>query len=203
MVRGSSIFFVVLMVGLLLTGCPKRPPAPLPPVEKPPFVNPIDRIFEILSFAETIQSKASIRVDLVKDGERQFYPFNGLVLYQKPDQLRIIGYLPLGMEVFDALYRNGEFFLLFPLQKIAFTGEVSEFEDTMRNAGEIQVSSGMNEMRNIPNRIRIDIVEKQIEIDLRLKETQVNQQLPEDAFHWSLPEGVQERPLSRLLRLIK
>ncbi len=203
MIRRSSIFILIFLMGLLLAGCPKRPPAPLPPVEKPPFVNPIDRILEIFSFAETIQSKASIRIDLVRGGEKQFYPFNGFILYQNPDKLRILGYLPLGMEVFDALYRNGEFFLLLPLQKIAFTGEVSEFEDTMRKVGEIQVTSGMNELRNIPNRIRITIVEKEIEIDLRLKEVQVNQELPEDAFNWKIPEGVQERPLSRLLRAIK
>jgi len=73
----------------------------------------------------------------------------------------------------------------------------------MKKVGEIRVNSGKDEMRNIPNRIRINIVEKEIEIDLRLKEIQVNQELPEDAFQWSLPEGVEERPLSRLLRGIK
>lgn len=118
-------------------------------------------------------------------------------------KLRILGYHPLGMGLFDALYRSGQFSLLMPLQKVAFTGEVSQFEDAMKKVGEIRVNSGKDEMRNIPNRIRIYIVEKEIEIDLRLKEIQVNQELPEDAFHWSLPEGVDERPLSRLLRGIK
>jgi hypothetical protein len=107
------------------------------------------------------------------------------------------------MGLFDALYRNGGFFLLIPLQKTVFTGEVFQFEDAMKKVGEIRVNSGKDEMRNIPNRIRIHIVEKEIEIDLRLKEIQVNQELPEDAFQWSLPEGVQERPLSGLLKGIK
>jgi hypothetical protein len=107
------------------------------------------------------------------------------------------------MGLFDALYRNGEFSLLLPLQKMAFIGKVSESDDAMRKVGEIQVTSGKDEMRNIPNRIRINIVEKMIEIDLRLKEIQVNQELSEDAFQWNLPEGVDVRPLSRLLRAIK
>jgi hypothetical protein len=203
MIRRFSALILLFFMPLLLVGCPKRPPAPLPPVEKPPFVNPIDRVLEVLSFAETLQAKASIRIDLVKDGEKQFYLLNGFVLYQRPDRLRILGYHPLGMGLFDALYRNGEFALLIPLQKRAFTGEVFQFEEAMRKVGEIRVTTGKDETRNIPNRIRINIVEKEIEIDLRLKEIQVNQELPEDAFHWSLPEGVEERPLSGLLRGIK
>jgi hypothetical protein len=203
MIRRSFFFVLFFLIALFLVGCPKRLPAPLPPVEKPPFVNPIDRMLDVLSFAETLQAKASIRIDMVKDGEKQFYLLNGYVLYQKPDKLRILGYHPLGMGLFDALYRNGGFFLLIPLQKMAFTGEVIQFEDAMKKVGEIRVNSGKDEMRNIPNRIRIHIVEKEIEIDLRLKEIQVNQELPEDAFQWSLPEGVEERPLSRLLRGIK
>jgi hypothetical protein len=203
MIRRSSVFALLFLIALFLVGCPKRPLIPAPPVEKPPFVNPIDRMLDVLSFSETLQAKASIRIDMVRDGEKQFYLLNGFVLYQRPDKLRILGYHPLGMGLFDALYRNGGFFLLIPLQKTAFTGEFFQFEDAMVKVGEIRVDSGKDEMRNIPNRIRIHIVEKEIEIDLRLKEIQVNQDLPEDAFQWSLPDGVQERPLSGLLRGIK
>ncbi len=203
MTRRPSIVILLLVTGLVIAGCPKRPPVPVPPVERPPFVNPIGKILEIFSFAETLQSKASIRIDMVREEEKEVYVLNGLILYQRPDRLRILGYHPLGMGLFDALYRNGEFSLLIPLQKVAFTGEVFQFEDALRKVGEIQVISGMNEMRNIPNRIRIRIVEKEMEIDLRLKETQVNQELSEDAFHWVLPEGAVERPLSSLLRGIK
>ncbi len=203
MIRKPFLFVLLMVAGLVLAGCPKRPPPPAPPVEKPPFVNPIEKILEIFSFADTLQSKASIRIDMVKEGEKQYYVLNGLILYQKPDKLRILGYHPLGMGLFDALYQGGEFSLLLPLQKLAFTGEVSEFEDAMSRVGGIEVTSGINEMRNVPNRIRINIVQKEIEIDLRLKEVQVNQPLPEDAFNWNIPQGVQERPLSRLLRAIK
>jgi len=203
MIRRSSLFALLFLLTLFLAGCPKRPPTPLPPVEKPPFVNPIDRVLEILSFAETLQAKASIWIDMVKDGEKQVYLLNGFVLYQGPDKLRILGYHPLGMGLFDALYRSGEFFLLIPLQKMAFSGEVSQFEDALKKVGEIRVNFWKGEMRDIPNRIQIHIVDKEIDIDLRLKEIQVNQELPEDAFRWSLPEGVEERPLSALLRGIK
>ena len=203
MIRRSSVFALLFLIALFLVGCPKRPLIPAPPVEKPPFVNPIDRMLDVLSFSETLQAKASIRIDMVRDGEKQFYLLNGFVLYQRPDKLRILGYHPLGMGLFDALYRNGGFFLLIPLQKTAFTGEFFQFEDAMVKVGEIRVDSGKDEMRNIPNRIRIHIVDKEIEIDLRLKEIQVNQGLPEDAFQWSLPEGVEERPLSGLLKRIK
>ncbi len=69
---------------------------------------------------------------------------------RKPDNLRIIGYHPLGMELFDALYRNGEFFLLIPLQKRAFTGEVSQFDDSLKKAGEIRVTFSKDEVKKHP-----------------------------------------------------
>ena len=203
MIRRSFIFTLLFLIGFLLAGCPKKPVAPPPLLEKPPFVNPIEKVLEILNFADTLQAKAAVRIDMVRNGEKEFFLLNGVVLYQKPDMLRIFGYHPLGMGLFDALYHKGEFSLLLPLQKIAFIGEVYQFEDAMRKVGEIRITSGKNEMRNIPNRIRINLVEKEIEIDLRLKEILVNQDLSEDAFQWSLPEGVEARPLSRLLRAIK
>ena len=204
MIRKPSLVIpVIFLLGFFLAGCPKRPPEPLLPIEKPPYVNPLDKVVEILSFAESLQAKASIRIDMVRDGEKMFFLLNGVVLYQRPDKLRIMGYHPLGMGLFDALYRNGEFFLLIPLQKRAFTGEVSQFDDSMKKVGEIRITSSKDEMRNIPNRVQINIVEKEIEIDLRLKEILVNQELPEDSFEWALPEGVDVKPLSRLLRGIK
>ncbi len=203
MIRRFFIWVLLFLTGVLLAGCPKKPVAPPPLLEKPPFVNPIEKVLEILNFADTLQAKAAVRIDMVRNGEKEFFLFNGVVFYQKPDMLRILGYHPLGMGLFDALYRRGEFSLLLPLQKIAFIGEVYQFEDAMRKVGEIQITSGKNEMRNIPNRIRINLVEKKIEIDLRLKEILVNQDLSEDAFQWSLPEGVEARPLSSLMRAIK
>ena len=204
MIRKSSVLILaIFLFSLFLAGCPKRPPEPLLPIEKPPYVNPLDKVVEILSFAESLQARASIRIDMVRDGEKMFFLLNGVVLYQRPDKLRIMGYHPLGMGLFDALYRNGEFFLLIPLQKRAFTGEVSQVDDSMKKVGEIRITSSKDEMRNIPNRVQINIVEKEIEIDLRLKEILVNQELPEDSFQWTLPDGVDVKPLSRLLRGIK
>jgi hypothetical protein len=125
---------------------------------------------------------------------------NGFLLYQKPDRLRLLGYHPLGMGLFDALYRNGEFFLLIPLQKRAYTGEVSQFEDLIEKAGEIKISSEKSEGSEVPNRIRIEVVEKETRIELRLKEISVNSSLPEDSFQWVIPEGVEVKPLARLLK---
>ena len=125
---------------------------------------------------------------------------NGFLLYQKPDQLRILGYHPLGMGLFDALYRNGEFFILIIPQKRAYTGEVSQFEGLLERAGPIAVSTEKPEGSEIPNRIRINVTEKETRIDLRLKEISVNSSLPADSFEWNVPEGVDVRPLAQLLR---
>jgi hypothetical protein len=133
-------------------------------------------------------------------GEGMNFLLNGYLLYQKPDKLRLLGYHPLGMGLFDALYRNGEFFLLIPIQKKAYTGEVSEFEDLIEKAGAIQISSEKSEGSEIPNRIRIDVVEKETRIELRLKEISINSSLPEDSFQWAVPDGVEVRPLTGLLK---
>jgi hypothetical protein len=103
------------------------------------------------------------------------------------------------MGLFDALYRNGEFFLLSPLQKRVYTGEISEFEDLIEKAG-IRISTEKAEGSEIPNRIRIEAVEKKTRVELKLKEISVNSSLPEDSFEWVEPEGVEVQPLAKLLK---
>jgi len=196
--RSCFLIPVLLLLGLLLTGCPKKIPEPA--IEKPPFENPVAKLLEAFSSAESLQAKASIRIETMRMGEEMNFLLNGYVLYQRPDKLRILGYHPLGMGLFDALYQNGEFFLLIPIQKRAYTGEVSQFEDLIEKAGAIQVSSEKSEGSDIPNRIRIDVVEKETHIELRLKEISINSSLPEDAFQWAVPVGVEVRPLASLLK---
>jgi outer membrane lipoprotein-sorting protein len=192
-------FFSLLLLGFFLTGCPKR--VEMPPPEKPPFENPIVKLLEAFSSTESLQARASIRIDVVRNGDEMSFLLNGIVLYQKPDRLRLLGYHPLGMGLFDAIYRNGELSLLLPIQKKAYTGEVSQFEDLIEKAGEIiKVSSEKEEGRDVPSRIRIEVVEKEIRIDLRLKEIVINPSLPEDSFQWVAPKGVEVRPLTSLLK---
>jgi outer membrane lipoprotein-sorting protein len=194
-------FFIILglfLLGFLLSGCPKKM-VKMPPPEKRPYENPMVKILNAFSPAETLQARASIRIDAVRSGHEVNFPLNGSVVYQRPDKLRITGYHPLGMGVFDVLYLGGEFFLLSPLQKRAYTGEVSQFEDLFEKAG-IQVSTEKAEGKEVPGRIRIYIAEKEISVDMRLKEITLNSPLPDDSFQWSVPEGVEVRPLTRLLK---
>ena len=188
----------LLLLALFLWGCPKK--IEITPPEKPPFVNPMAKLFEAFSSAESIQARASIRIDTVRDGQEMNFLLNGFLLYQKPDKLRLLGYHPLGMGLFDALYRNGEFFLLIPPQKKAYTGEISQFEDMMERSGPIEVSTEKDEGSEIPNRIRIVMVEKETRIEFRLKNISVNSNLPEDSFQWVVPEGVEVRPIAKLLK---
>jgi len=199
MIRKPCFMFVSLfLLGLFLSGCPKKIPEIIP--EKPPFENPIIKLLETFSSTESLQARASIRIDMVRNGEEMSFLLNGMVLYQKPDRLRLLGYHPLGMGLFDAIYRNGDFFLLLPIQKKAYTGEVSQFEDLIEKTGEIKVSSEKEEGGDVPSRIRIEVVEKKIGIDLRLKEIVINPSLSEDSFQWTAPKGVEVRPLASLLK---
>jgi outer membrane lipoprotein-sorting protein len=194
-------FFIILslfLLGLFLSGCPKRV-VQIPPPEKPPYENPMVKLLEAFSSAETLQARASIRIDTVRSGQEMNFLLNGVVLYQKPDKLRITGYHPLGMGLFDALYRSGEFFILSPLQKRAYTGEISEFEDLFEKK-DIRVSTEKAEGSEIPSRIRIEVAEKETSIELRLKGVTINTALPEDSFQWVVPAGVQVKPLARLLK---
>jgi outer membrane lipoprotein-sorting protein len=194
--KRGYILFGVLLLGLLLSGCPKKPVI----IEKPLVENPIAKLLETFSFAETLQAKASIRIDMMKNDQEMHFSLNGIVLYQKPDRFRLFGYHPLGMGLFDALYRNGEFYLLIPLQKRAYTGEISQFEDLIEKVGPIDVFSEKQKGKEVPDRIRIEIPEKEIYVDIKLKETSLNTSLSEDAFEWLVPEGVEIRPLDRLFR---
>ena len=200
MIRKRCYFiFGFFLLGLLLSGCPKRIPEQAI-IEKPPIENPLGKLLKAFSSVESLQAKASIRIERVKSGEEMRFPLNGFVLYQKPDRFRLLGYHPLGMGLFDALYKNGELFILIPPQKRAYSGEVLKTDDLIEKAGPMEVFIEKSEGSEIPNRIRIELVEKETRIDLRLKEISINSSLPEDSFQWVVPEGVEVKPLNKLLR---
>jgi outer membrane lipoprotein-sorting protein len=194
-------WFAVLILFLLvffLSGCPKKV-VKIPPIEAPPVKDPIAKLLEAFSSVDSVQAKASIRLDTVRKGEELKFLLNGIVLYEKPDKLRILGYHPFGMGVFDALYRGGEFFLFSPLQNRAYTGEISEFGDLIAKAN-IRISTEKPEGSQVPDRIRIEMPEKETRLDVRLKEISVNQSLPRDTFKWVAPEGVEIKPLAQFLK---
>ena len=189
-----SLFLILLF----LSGCPKKL-AKIPSFEAPPAKDPVAELLEAFSSAESLQAKASIRLDTVRKGEELKFLLNGVVLYEKPDKLRILGYHPFGMGVFDALYRGGEFLLFSPLQNRAYTGEISEFADLIAKAN-IKISTEKSVGSDLPDRIRIEMPEKETRVDVKLKEMSVNQPLPEDAFQWVAPEGVDVRPLAQFIK---
>ncbi len=188
----------LFLAALFLSGCPKKV-ARIPSIEAPPVRDPIAKLFETLSSVESLQAKASVRIDTVRKGEEFRFLLNGIVYYEKPDKLRILGYHPFGMGVFDALYRGGEFVLFSPLQNRAYTGEISEFRDLIAKA-DVRISAEKPEGSEVPDRIRIEMPEKKTRLDMKLKEISVNQPLPEDTFDWSPPEGVEIRPLAQFLK---
>jgi len=194
-------WFVILSLFLLilfLSGCPKKV-VKIPSIEAPPVKDPMATLLEAFSSAESLQAKASIRLETVRKGEALKFLLNGIVLYEKPDKLRILGYHPFGMGVFDARYRGGEFFLVSPLQNRAYTGEISDFRDLIAKAN-IKISAEKPEGSDVPDRIRIEMPEKETRLDVRLKEISLNQSLPKDSFQWVTPEGVEIKPLAQFLK---
>jgi len=196
MIRKPFVYFsLTLILAFVLWGCPKKVVVTPPTIE-----NPIAKILESFSPVESLQARTSMRVDIVRNGEEMNFLLNGNLLYQRPNRLRLLGYHPLGMGLFDAIYLDGEFFLLIPFQKRAYTGEVSEFEDLIEKAGPIEIQLEKPEGSEIPHRIRINVIEKETRIDIRLKNPSINASLPEDSFQWVVPEGVEVKPLAELLR---
>ncbi len=199
MIRRPWILISCLfLMGLLLSGCPKKL-TKIPSFEAPPAKDPVAKFLESFSAAESLQAKASIRLDTVRKGEELRFLLNGVVFYEKPDKLRILGYHPFGMGVFDVLYRGGEFLLFSPLQNRAYTGDVSEFGDLISKT-DIKISSEKPEGSDVPDRILIEMPEKETRVDLKLKEISINQPLPADTFEWVAPEGVDVRPLAQFLK---
>jgi len=199
MVRKS--WFLILSLFLLvlfLSGCPKKV-VKIPSIEVPTVRDPVAKLLDAFSSAESLQAKASIRIDTVRKGEELKFLLNGVVLYEKPDKIRILGYHPFGMGVFDVLYRGGEFLLFSPLQNRAYTGEISEFGDLIAKAN-VKISTEKPEGSEVPDRIRIEMPEKATRVDVKLKEISINPSLSEDAFQWVAPEGVEIRPLAQFLK---
>ncbi|MGZ3525974.1 MAG: hypothetical protein ACXU9L_14385, partial [Thermodesulfobacteriota bacterium] len=80
------VILSLILLGLFLSGCPKK--VPIPSIEAPPVKDPMAKLLEAFSSAETLQAKASIRLDTVRKGEELKFLLNGIVLYEKPDKLR-------------------------------------------------------------------------------------------------------------------
>ena len=201
MVRKPTLFVLALLVSsLFLTACPKKI-IKVPPLETPPVTNPIATVLEAFSAAETLQAKASIRIDMEKGGEEFNYRLQGIVLYHKPERLRVYGYhpFPLPMDLFDALYRDGEFFIFVPADNRAYAGEVAPLADLIEKT-EVRIITEKPGSSDTPNRIRIEIAEPKTRVEILLRETSVNTPLPEDSFQWQVPQGVEIRPLAQLLR---
>jgi outer membrane lipoprotein-sorting protein len=200
MLRRFSFPILGLFLSLLLTGCPKTL-VRVPPPEVPSVENPLAALVETFSAAETLQARASIRIDTLEKNEETTYRLQGNVFYQKPGMLRVYGYLPfpLAMNLFDALYREDQFFLLIPSEKRAYTGEVSDFKDLIRKA-DVRITTDKPEGNVVPDRIRIVVVDKKTTIDIRLRDVELDRPLTEDIFQWTVPEGVEVRPLAQLMR---
>lgn len=188
----------LLLLSLFLWGCPKK--VEIIPPEKPPYENPIAKLLEAFSSAESLQARTVIRIETLRDGEEMNFLLNGFLFYQKPDKFRLLGYHPLGMGLFDALYREGQFFLLIPPQKRAYRGELHQVGDLIAKAGEIRISSDKGQEKDVPSWVQIEFLEKETRIELKLRGTSVNLPLAEENFEWNVPEGVEVRPLERLLR---
>lgn len=198
--KPSLLIPALLVFSLFLMGCPKKV-VKVPPLETPPVTNLIGTVLEAFSAAETLQAKASIRIDIEKEGEELHYRLQGIVFYDKPERLRVYGYhpFPLPMDLFDALYRDGEFFLFIPTDNSAYSGEVAQFADLIKKS-EVRIFTEMAGASDIPNRIRIEVAVPKTQIEILLRETSVNTPLPEDTFQWQVPQGVERRPLTQLLR---
>ena len=198
--KPSLLIPALLVSSLFLMGCPKKV-VKVPPLETPPVTNPIRTVLEAFSAAETLQAKASIRIDTEKGGEEFHYRLQGIVFYDKPERLRVYGYhpFPLPMDLFDALYRDGEFSLFIPMNNRAYAGEVAQFADLIEKT-EVRIVTEKAGASDIPNRIRIEVAAPKTQIEILLRETSVNTPLPEDTFQWSIPQGVERRPLAQLLR---
>lgn len=199
--RKRSYFFYlpIILTILLLFGCPKRPPDILPP-EKPKFVNPIEKILREFSSVYSFQARTSIKVEIERDDEEKRFLLDGILLFRKPDQIRILGYHPLGISIFDALYQNNQLSIFIPFQKRAYEGEVSQFDDMVEKVGDIFITAQREEGEELPSQIKIEAMDMGFRILLILKNISLNPVFSEDTFRWSLPEGVEIRSIARLLR---
>jgi len=96
----------------------------------------------------------------VRKGEELKFLLNGVVLYEKPDKLRI-----LAITLWDGCVRcplpGWRVPAFQPLQNRAYTGEVSEFSDLIAKAN-IKISVEKPEGSNVPNRIRIEMPKRRL-----------------------------------------
>jgi outer membrane lipoprotein-sorting protein len=198
-IKSLLFFFILVLFINLLYGCPKKPPEVLPP-EKPSFVNPIEKFLKEFSSVDSFQARTSIRIETERGGEETNFLLNGILLFQRPNKLRVLGYHPLGMSIFDALYQNGQLLIFIPFQRRIYEGYDTQFDEIMEKAGEISVKAEREEGAELPSQIRIEALDIGARIWLRLKDISLNPVFSEETFRLDPPEGIEIRSIARLLR---
>ena len=160
----------------------------IPSVEAPPVKDPVAQLLDAFSAVASLQAKASIRVDTVRKGQEYRFlltesstlknriSFASWVI-TRSEWVCLISFTGVANSSFSVPYRTEPIPERFPSLQISLRRRILRFLQEKPEGSEV------------PNRIRIEMPEKETRLDMKLKEISVNQPLPENLFEWEAPGG--------------
>jgi hypothetical protein len=129
----------------------------------------------------TLQSRLFVQLEL----KGEYYILRGILLYERPDHLRLRLTTNLGGTVGEVIYTEGLLFLLLPSEEKIYQGWIDEGESQKAKTLLLtMVYSDYAEMegRRFPTRIYGAGEGMEVWFDMKLKNPQVDLPLPQGAF---------------------
>jgi hypothetical protein len=178
LIKGCVIAIILLAV---TAGCmPKRMPEEKG--ERLPLSQVLTQTISRYEGVNTLQSRLFVQLEL----QGMYYVLQGILLYEKPNHLRLRLTTNLGGTVGELIYNEGHLFLLLPTEEKIYQGWIEEGSSqrsetlflTMVYSGYAERAEGPT----FPTRIYGQAEGMEVRFDMKLKDPQVDLPLPQGAF---------------------
>jgi hypothetical protein len=190
---------IVLIVLAMTAGCaPQR--LPLEKGERIPLDQVLAQTLRQYDGINTLRTQLFIQLEL----RDEYYVLKGVLLYERPDRLRLQLTSSLGGTVGEVIYDEGLVFILLPTKAKIYQGRIEEGKG---QAGDplflTMVYDNYEEIggRRFPTRIYGEGDGMAVRFNVKLKDAQVDIALPEGAFT-PVTAGWEVHPLSELKDLL-
>jgi hypothetical protein len=190
---------IVLIVLAMTAGCaPQR--LPLEKGERIPLSQVLAQTLIQYKGINTLRAQLFIQLEL----RDEYYVLRGVLLYERPDRLRLQLASSLGGTVGEVIYDGGLVFILLPTKGRIYQGRIEEGEGQEEDSLFLtMIYNDYEEMggRRFPTRIYGEGDGMAVRFNVKLKDAQVDIVLPEGAFT-PATAGWEVHPLSELKDLL-
>jgi hypothetical protein len=197
--RFIQYVIIVFIVLAMIAGCaPQR--LPLEKGERIPLSQLLEQTLRRYEGINTLQTQLFIQLEL----RDEYYVLRGVLLYEKPDRVRLQLTSSLGGTVGEVFYNEGLISILLPSKGRIYQGRIEE--EDVKEGDALFLILVYNDYvetgdKSFPTRIYGEGEKMAIRFNVKLKDPQVDCSLPDGVFN-PPTSGWEKHPLSELKGLL-